>query len=96
MVEFRCHGRVVCVRRVLEQGLANALFSDDLQTRSHSGPGALDGSCGTCPGATLQHGPEALDAVGMGHVVDVLTNTVVDSLMVKVSHALVWPWLHHV
>lgn len=32
MVEFHCHGGVVCVRRVLEQVLANALFSMAVRT----------------------------------------------------------------
>ena len=32
MVELHCHGGVVCVRRVLEQVLANALFSMAVRT----------------------------------------------------------------
>ena len=39
--------------------------------------------------ASLQQGPETLDAVGVHHITNILTNTMVDSLMFKASHAMI-------
>ena len=39
--------------------------------------------------ATFEHGPEALDSISVSHINDILTYTVVDCLMIHISHSLV-------
>ena len=39
--------------------------------------------------ATLEHGPETFNSICVSHIIDVFSNSMIDSVMVHISHSLV-------